>query len=400
MATNAFRRMFGGEPDRSPPDTSDDAALTSAFLDADRRFSGIEEDARTLADQDPAALAVRQWPTIVDRYSTATEHYLWVTGSQPGPRPATAHDRLTCTRELTDLISVMDRFRADHEQALTRARGARAGAQQRERAARVAADRATDRLAAPDSVPYLNLRPVINATDRLVAAVHRLDAAVDATTGAAARDEAARAVEEAAQEVEAALEQAPHLGESARRAVASAGTRLQAVRNRAADLHGTRSALLREFSSACSADLVDNDRVAAREAEAADRALASADNRLREKAPALAHDQVALAREHLDAADTAVDAVTARLRLLREVKADPAAVAGRTRFALRDAQLLAVQKQQVGAWGSVIDAQHERIERAMTALDRVHPDYWEFLQTLADIDRTLDHAVNRMRGRT
>ena len=63
------------------------------------------------------------------------------------------------------------------------------------------------------------------------------------------------------------------------------------------------------------------------------------------------------------------------------------------------AQLLAVQKQQVHRWGSVLDAQHARVERAIADLERVHPDYWQYLQTLADIDRVIADAVDRMRGR-
>ncbi|RDB46556.1 hypothetical protein DVB87_17710, partial [Tsukamurella tyrosinosolvens] len=165
------------------------------------------------------------------------------------------------------------------------------------------------------------------------------------------------------------------------------------------DLADTRSALLREFSAACSTDLVDNDKVAARESAAAEEALSTAALRLRESTPDLALEQVGVARDHLDTADAAVNAVGERLRTLRAAKADPAAVAARTRFALRDAQHLAVQKQQVHRWGTVLDAQHARIERAIADLDRVHPDYWQYLQTLADVDRMIADAVDRMRGR-
>ncbi|KXP01989.1 hypothetical protein HWD35_22720 [Tsukamurella tyrosinosolvens] len=398
MAANPFRRLFGGEPAGSPPHQPGGGAntgLTSAFLDADRRFSSLDEDVRTLSAQNPNATAVQQWPTIRDRFGGATERYLWASGSQSGTRPPTPQDREATARELADLVAVLDRFHSDHQRALTNARGARASSAAQEQAARVAAERATDLLAAPSTAPYLTLRPVVRATDALVEAVRHLDTAPDLV----ARDAAARAVQEKAAELTAAVEAAPRIGDDAQRSLAAAGTRLQAVRNRASDLADTRSALLREFSAACSTDLVDNDKVAARESAAAEAALSTAALRLRESTPDLALEQVGVARDHLDTADAAVNAVGERLRTLRAAKADPAAVAARTRFALRDAQHLAVQKQQVHRWGTVLDAQHARIERAIADLDRVHPDYWQYLQTLADVDRMIADAVDRMRGR-
>lgn len=387
--------MFGGEPDRSPPIPAADDGLTGAFLDADRRFSALDEDVRTLTAHDPNATAVRQWSTLREKFGSATERYLWASGSQPGSRPPTSIDRDTTIRELADLVTVLDRFDRDHRGTLDAARGARASLVAQEQTARAAADRATDLLADPATAPYLTLRPVIRATDALADAVRRLDTAPDPS----GRDAAAREVQDAAQRLTDAIGAAPRIGDDAQRAVASASTRLQAVRNRAEDLRGTRSALLREFNAACSADLVDNDRIAAAEASAAETALTRAADHLRRGIADLALEDVATAREHLDAADAAVDAVTARLRQLRDTRANPAAVADRTRFALRDAQLLAVQKKQEFRWGTVLDAQHERIERAAAELGGVHPDYWRYLQTLGDIDRVLADAVNRMRGR-
>ena len=100
MAGNSFRRMFGGEPQRPPSNPGGaDPALTAAYLDADRRFSSIDADVQTLEAQDPTALAVRQWPTVIGRFSAATDHYLWVSGAQPGSRPPGPPDIAACTRE-------------------------------------------------------------------------------------------------------------------------------------------------------------------------------------------------------------------------------------------------------------------------------------------------------------
>ena len=93
-----------------------------------------------------------------------------------------------------------------------------------------------------------------------------------------------------------------------------------------------------------------------------------------------------------------VDAVLDRLRLLREVRADPRGAEQRVRFRLRDAQLFAVNHRLVDEWGSVLDAQADRIERAKGVLDRIHPDYWSYLTQLRAVDDRITEIVSRMRG--
>jgi hypothetical protein len=181
--------------------------------------------------------------------------------------------------------------------------------------------------------------------------------------------------------------------------VRSVATRISAVATRAEQLGPARSALLREFSAACSNDLLDNDRVAAAQSAAAETELQGARAEITSGRPESALAHCTRARKNLREADDAVDAVTDRLRLLREVRANPAEIANKVRFRLRDAQQLAMQRGLVDEWGSVLDAQVERIDRACAALDGVHPDFWTYLTDLEAIGSFIAGVVDRMRGR-
>ena len=106
---------------------------------------------------------------------------------------------------------------------------------------------------------------------------------------------------------------------------------------------------------------------------------------------------VTSARAKLTEAEQLVDAVTDRLRLLREVRSDPAAKANAVRFRLRDAQRLVVSRGLVPEWGSVLDAQVDRIDRITEQLTGRHPDYWTYLQSLDSVGEFVSGVVTRIR---
>jgi hypothetical protein len=91
--------------------------------------------------------------------------------------------------------------------------------------------------------------------------------------------------------------------------------------------------------------------------------------------------------------------VTDRLATLRAVKENPESKVRDVRFRLRDAQHLAVQRGLTAEWGSVLDAQLNRIDRAVDALTGVHPDYWAYVKDLDAVSTFITGVVNRMRGR-
>ncbi len=369
--------------------------MTTAFLQTDRLLAEIEDGIAASHDTDPTRDVVGRWTPVREQHAQATSRYLELQRPEPESPYASAAVYEDCTRRLEQVSAEMTAFRERFGEKLARARAARQIAAEAVRQARAAADRAVAELDRPESLPFLQYPSVIAAVDVLAAQVRRLDTVTDS----ADRQESATAVTDAAAAVHAALAAAPGRTGEAQNAVRSIATRISAVATRAEQLEPARSALLREFSAACSNDLVDNDRVAADAAAAADREVQAARGEITAGHPESALAHCGKARDHLRAADDAVDAVTDRLRSLREIRANPAAVADRVRFRLRDAQQLAMQRDLVGEWGSVLDAQVDRIDRACAALDGVHPDYWTYTTDLEAIDSFIGGVVDRMRGR-
>ena len=104
-------------------------------------------------------------------------------------------------------------------------------------------------------------------------------------------------------------------------------------------------------------------------------------------------------RALLNATDEAVSAAGDRLRRLNAVQKDPQQEIDRTRFAIRDAQRLAM------AGRSTPDPRHARplddavarLERAVAALEGRHPDYWHFLTETEAVRQTVARVVAQIR---
>ena len=390
-----MRRWLSGGPDDDPAAISAYNTMTTAFLHTERLLADVEDGIAASRDTDPTGEVAARWRPVRERHAAATSTYLQLQRPEPDSPYAAAAVYGDCTRQLEQVSVEMTTFRDRFGESLARARAARqvsAGAAQR---ARTAANEAVVALDQPANLEFLQYPSVIAAVDDLAARLHALDAATDSV----GQRDAAAAVTDAAAAVHAALTSAPRRGADAQNAVRSIATRISAVATRAEQLAPARSTLLREFSAACSDDLVDNDRAAAAAAAAAEQQLQVARAEIAAGRPEVALAHCGQARDHLRDADAAVDAVTGRLRSLREVRADPAQVADKVRFRLRDAQQLAMQRDLVGEWGSVLDAQLDRIDRARAALDAVHPDYWTYVTDLEAIDRFISGVVDRMRGR-
>ncbi|MBM7368789.1 hypothetical protein [Gordonia hydrophobica] len=352
-----------------------------------------------MTEIDPAVQAARaaripgdpsaDWDRLREQYDAILGVYLRV--SVADSDDATPQAVNGCLNSFRALAADIDRFAARHGRTLEAGRTAMAGSAHAEREARTAATRATAALdAAP--VQFATLVTVRRAADEL----SRRIGVFDAAHGLSERQAAADAVNEAARDLEARLAAAPGLADDADRTVRSLTTRIQALENRVETVPAIISSLLREFSAGCSADLVD--------AEAGARTAIDAGRELLAQAAPLAatspDESLAIserAREQLTAASEILDSVHDRQVELREVKADPQAEATRVRFRLRDAQLLATNRGLVREWGSVLDAQSDRIDRAMTELESIHPDYWSYLGRLRRIDARITEVVDRMR---
>jgi hypothetical protein len=237
------------------------------------------------------------------------------------------------------------------------------------------------------------------ATERLSeaeAAAAQLDG-----TGIRERRQAATHVLELAREAAGLAADAPRTARQVRSALSSIATRRAAALTKAERIEPAMSALRREFSEPCSRDLVGAEAQTREAVSAADAAIAAARRHADAGDWDDAADAVATARSALGRAEERHDAVTDRLAELRDVRADPAKQAADTRFVLRDAQRLVVDRGLVARLGPILDAQSVRLENARARLDEgVHPDYWFYLTELRGIRDRVKDVVEQVRSAT
>ncbi|MET7770349.1 hypothetical protein [Nocardia sp. NPDC005366] len=372
--------------------------LADAFLDMDRRQSAA--DAAVLASDEvfPERGFGAVWEPVRSRCYDAAGAYLALADELEAaerdntPLPQGQERTATVTRRLTDAARAVDEFYRGHQAQLEQAVGVHQAVPQLARQVKVAAAGVRAQAANSEYADYPSVRGRASAVDE---ALITLEAA--GARGAGAVRKAANRLEAATRELSDALAQAPSRNAAATTAISSVNTRLAAVRNRSAGLAPAYSALLREFNAASSADLANNERESQRAIDAAADALDRARAASAENNPESALELTTSARGNLAEAEQQVDAVTKRLALLREVRANPRDRAEAVRFRLRDAQMLAVSRELVGEWGSVLDAQVDRIDRISETLSGRHPDYWAYVTELDAVTEFIAGVVDRMR---
>jgi chromosome segregation ATPase len=211
--------------------------------------------------------------------------------------------------------------------------------------------------------------------------------------------------EDVARRAEAVAEKAGQLPERAQeidRRVASLRTRIQALETKSGTVEPALSELRRRFSSACWQDLQRVPVQVAEAVRAAQGKLAEAARARDEQRWPDATGAIGTVRALLTTADDSVAAVNERLRRLNEVEHDPNREVERTRFALRDAQRLAMAGRQAPdpRHAGPLDAAVGRLDRAVAELEAAgrHPDYWHFLGELAAVRETAAQVVELIRG--
>ena len=396
MAGNFVRRVFGGRSrERDAHLQHQLGALTTAFLDSERQLSQLDVAVSLAREINPNTPAARDWQPLRERQLQIVGEYLRLTTTPDTgdrPRPPAPTEITACIDAIATLTRDMNRFSQVHHNELTSASGAGSLAVSETHQAKVAAHEALSQLdRAPGEVS--RLRSVDQAARPVRDGLARLDEA----GGIVERRREAAALHSSAQRLSAVLADAATLPEQADRVIRSVETRLSAIGHRATQLPEALSALLREFSSDCSKDLRDNQRQADSQLTDA-RADIEQARRHQRTDPDVAIGDAARARDHLDEAEREVDEVLRRLRTLRDVRADPAEHERKVRFRLRDAQQFAVNHSLVDDWGSVLDAQGDRIDRAKATLARIHPDYWAYWTELRAVDGRITEIIDRMRG--
>lgn len=395
VASRWTRRLFGGGNTEDPAARRAHDAMVAAFLDMDRRQSIAEAGVTASHELEPEQRLLRTWDPIRQACYRAGEAYLQLSVTEPDQplAPAPAYEQ--ATRQIIDAVRTLDEFYGNNRAHLEHMTALSNAAPQLVHRARTAAIDALAEMLASDNAAYADYPSVRAASLAVDNDLRTLDAA----PGLAAKRAAARRLEEATSALRTALTDAPQRSAEATRAVASVTTRLAGARTRSEGLAPAFSTLLREFNAKSSADLSRNEREATELLAEADIELGSARQALADGRPEDALQQVARVRTELTRAEELVDAVTDRLATLRAVRENPDAKVEEVRFRLRDAQHLAVQRGLTAEWGSVLDSQLSRIDRAVEALSGVHPDYWAYVQDLDAVSSFIAGVVDRMRGR-
>ncbi|MEU1307665.1 hypothetical protein ABZ419_02035 [Streptomyces cinnamoneus] len=176
-------------------------------------------------------------------------------------------------------------------------------------------------------------------------------------------------------------------------------TRAQALTTRAAGVAPVLSELRRRYSAACWQDLQQIP-------EETGRAVAQAEQRLAEARAARdaqrwadATSLLSTVRALLNTADEGVTAAGDRLRRLDEVAFDHQKEVERTRFALRDAQRLAMAGRSTPdpRHARPLDEAVARLERAVGGLEGRHPDWWHFLTETEAVRQSAARVVQEIR---
>ncbi|MGI5132643.1 hypothetical protein ACQEVB_37975 [Pseudonocardia sp. CA-107938] len=372
-------------------------AATQGFLALDDEQRAAAEAVRAADELAGGARLWPQWEQVSAQCDRATEAYLAATQQFPldgsvSLRGAKAADE-QALREIQAARQAITRFRSQHSRQIDEADMLIRNLPQSIQLARVALVDADKAVSAAEAAGF----PSRRAAEKLVEAV-RAESGIDTAPGLRERSSAAQRTVELARAAASLAAEAPNTASAVRSALRSVSTRREAATTKIERIEPALSALRREFSEPCSRDLVDAERVARAAVAAAGTALGDAERLAGSGDWDDAADAVARARAELGRAEERAQAATDRLTQLREVKADPTKEAASTRFVLRDAQRLVVDRGLVARFGPILDAQAVRLEHAQERLTGVHPDYWLYLTELRGIRERAKAVVEDVRA--
>ncbi|MGW0858403.1 hypothetical protein [Streptomyces sp. NPDC002690] len=202
-----------------------------------------------------------------------------------------------------------------------------------------------------------------------------------------------------AEAIRTEAERLPERAAETDRRLVSLRTRAQALTTRAGGVQPILSELRRRFSEECWHDLQHVPEQATEDVRQAEEKLAGAAEARRDQRWADATALLGTVRALLNHADEAVSAAGERLRLLNAVAKDPKQEIERTRFAVRDAQRLAMAGRNTPdpRHAGPLDNAVARLDRAIAALDVRHPDYWRFLTETEAVRQTAAQVVSAIR---
>ncbi|MFC8590312.1 hypothetical protein ACFWXA_03435 [Streptomyces atroolivaceus] len=409
FAGGGTRRWFGGrgENQRADAQAAKDAAAAAFYeLDTAQRDLRISIETITAVDSSPRARKVaedfaalgRRIDEVSHEYITAVDaHDLDRDDLEPS---AAAGARTQLTRAKDELVRVkgeLDRFAQGLGTLLSSAEtqlARLAPAVERARQTLLAASNALD------AVRASGLR-----ADDLAARLASLAPELTKLNQGAGQHGVAETLQRAdrvlrdAEAVRAEADQLPERAAEIDRRLVSLRTRAQALTTRAGQVEPVLSELRRRFSAACWQDLQPVPEQAAVNVRQAEAKLAEAAEARSEQRWADATSRLSTVRALLNTTDEAVSAAGDRLQRLDAVAKNPQAEIERTRFAIRDAQRLAMAGRHTPdpRHARPLDDAVARLDRAIAGLDERHPDYWHFLTETEAVRRTANRVVSAIR---
>ncbi|MFE7133364.1 hypothetical protein ACFVIM_21145 [Streptomyces sp. NPDC057638] len=403
------RRWFGGrgESQRADAQAAKDAAAAAFYeLDSAQRELRISiETITAVGSSEEARRAAEGFTQLGRRIDEVSHRYISAVDAHDLDRDdlepsvaARARGELTGAREeLVRVKGELDRFsdglgplldRAETQlarlvPAVERARAALLAASNALDAVRASGLRADDlagRLAA--LAPELTLLNEGAGRHGVPETLHRADRVL--------RD---------AEAIRGESERLPERAAEIDRRLVSLRTRIEALTTRADSVEPVLSELRRRFALECWRDLQSVPEQAASGLRQAEERLGAAARARAEQRWPDATALLGTVRALLNGADEAVSAAGERLRRLDEVAADPGAEIERTRFAIRDAQRLAMAGRHTPdpRHAGPLDDAVLRLERAVAGLEGRHPDYWRFLTETEGIRAAVARTVDRIR---
>jgi hypothetical protein len=403
------RRWFGGrsEGQRADAQAAKDAAAAAFYeLDTAQRDLRISIETITAVDSSPGARrAVEDFAALGRRIDEVSHAYISAVDAHDLDRDdleasVAAQARTQLTRAKDELVRVkgdLDRFEQGLGPLLDKAEtqlARLAPAVERARQALIAASTALD------SVRGSGLR-----ADDLAARLAALAPELTRLNEGAGRHGVPETLQRAdrvlrdAEAVRAEAQRLPERAAEIDKRLVSLRTRAQALTTRSAQVEPVLSELRRRFTVACWQDLQPVPEQAALAVRQAEERLTEAGKAREEQRWPDAAALLSTARALLNQTDEAVSAAGDRLRRLNAVAKDPQQEIERTRFAIRDAQRLAMAGRHTPdpRHARPLDDSVARLDRAVTGLEGRHPDYWHFLTETEGVRRTVARVVEQIR---
>ncbi|WP_240203651.1 hypothetical protein [Streptomyces actuosus] len=410
FAGGGTRRWFGGraESQRAEAQAAKDAAAAAFYeLDTAQRDLRISVETITAVDNSPPARrAVADFEALGRRIDEVSHQYISAVDAHDLDRDdleasAAARARTDLTRAKDELERVkgeLDRFAGGLGPLLGKAETQLARVAPAVERARQGLLAASDAL---DAARQSGLR-----ADDLAARLAALSPELTRLNQGAGQHGVTPTLERAervAREAEAIRVEAGRLPEQAAEIdhrLVSLRTRAQALTTRAGQVEPVLSELRRRFAAACWQDLQRVPELAAENVRQAERKLAEARAAREEQRWPDATALLSTVRALLNTTDEAVSAAGDRLNRLNAVQRDPQQEIERTRFAIRDAQRLAMAGRTTPdpRHARPLDESVARLDRAVATLESGrHPDYWHFLTETEAVRETVARVVGQIR---